>query len=448
MADHAAAPSFQQAVAVDTVASLEQLLSHNARRNPDLPGLLDPPDRVNFTDGEPRRLTFAQLDRVVSAGAQRLQELGLPASSVVGVQLPNIGEAIVMLLAAMRAGLIPALLPLRWREADIVAALRSADAAALVTCRRIGAVEHAHIALAVAVEVTSIRYLCGFGPALPDGFVPLDDVFDADAPIGNAHATSSPCPVAVITFDAARDPVPFARSHIELFAGGLAVMMEARLQRRAAILSTILAGSFAGLATAVVPWLLTGGALTLHHPFNPERLADQLESDAVDTVVIPGAILNHMLADFRMQKWAQQHTVLALCRPPAQPAVTVERAHRIVDVTALGEWAIVPMLRGPAHNATALTPGAWTPSNAAVGTPALVQIGKTLHQTVAVGGAMTPRAPFPADVQSFRYGNDGLIDTGIAWPLDIKLEHGGKRALPLETLTDSDHIEGLRASVA
>ena len=69
----------------------------------------------------------------------------------------------------------------------------------------------------VAAELFPIRYICGFGRDLPDGVVPLDDVFAA-APIefvppparpGNAAAH-----VAVVTFDVTADGlVPVARNH-------------------------------------------------------------------------------------------------------------------------------------------------------------------------------------------------------------------------------------------
>lgn len=435
----------------DAVVSLEQLLSHNARRTPDALALLDPPDRVRFCEGGARRQTYAQLERAVNAAAYRLNELALPPGSVVGLQLPNTGEAIVMLLAVMRARLVSALLPLSWRETDIISALRSSDAAAMITCQRVGTVEHAQIALAAAVEVTGIRYLCGFGSTLPDGFVPLDDVFGTDRHLAaENHSRQSPCPIAVMTFDRqSRGPIPFARNHVELFAGGLAVMMEASLQRGATILSTILTGSFAGLASAVIPWLLTGGTLALHHPFDPDVLAEQMDSDAVDAIIVPGAILEPLLNDPRFSQQMERRTFLALRRLPEQPPGLMPEAFpsRLVDIIALGEWGVVPMRQDANSAPTQLRSGAWTPSGAAEGTPALLRIGRTLHQTVAIGGAMTPHEPFPSSSQR-HYDQDRLVDTGIAWPGVPASTRSNKNAASLESAFELDHIEVSRASVA
>jgi hypothetical protein len=45
--------------------TLDDLFRRAAVRHPDMPALLDPPNRESFTDGAPRRLTYAEADRVV-----------------------------------------------------------------------------------------------------------------------------------------------------------------------------------------------------------------------------------------------------------------------------------------------------------------------------------------------------------------------------------------------
>jgi non-ribosomal peptide synthetase component F len=57
--------------------TLDDLFRRTAARRPDAIALADPPDRESFTDGPPRRLTYAETDRIVSAIATRLRALGL-----------------------------------------------------------------------------------------------------------------------------------------------------------------------------------------------------------------------------------------------------------------------------------------------------------------------------------------------------------------------------------
>ena len=90
----------------------------------------------------------------------------------------------------MRAGMIAAPLPLLWRRADAVAALTRVGAKALITCGHVGSVNHCQLAMRVAADVFSIRYVCGFGADLPDGVVPFDDLFTSRKARSGAGARS------------------------------------------------------------------------------------------------------------------------------------------------------------------------------------------------------------------------------------------------------------------
>ena len=134
----------------------------------------------SFTDGVPRRLTYAEADRMVAAIAGRLRRMGMTTDAIVGIQLPNIAENILVILGVLRAGMIAAPLPLLWRRADALAALGRIGGKALITCGRVGTFNHGESAMRVAAEIFSIRYVCGFGQKLPDGVVPFDDLFKAE----------------------------------------------------------------------------------------------------------------------------------------------------------------------------------------------------------------------------------------------------------------------------
>ncbi len=99
--------------------TLDDLFRRAAARRPDAIALADPPNRESFTDGPPRRLTYAEADRVVSAIASRLRTLGLQTDAIVGIQLPNTVESVLTILGVLRAGMIAVPLPLLWRRADM-----------------------------------------------------------------------------------------------------------------------------------------------------------------------------------------------------------------------------------------------------------------------------------------------------------------------------------------
>src|SRR3954470_9861758 len=162
--------------------------------------LLDPINKPRITGQPPKRLTFAEADRAISALSTHFIEAGLPANSVIAIQLPNTVEFMLTVLAAHRAGLVVALLPLLWRQAGVPVALNRTGARAIVTAEKIDGVIHADLAMNAAAEAFSIRHVCGFGHDLPEGMASLDVALDLES------STTRPVvqdgrKAAVISFD-------------------------------------------------------------------------------------------------------------------------------------------------------------------------------------------------------------------------------------------------------
>jgi acyl-CoA synthetase (AMP-forming)/AMP-acid ligase II len=103
--------------------SLDALFRANAAARPDAIALADSPNREKFTDGAPLRLTYTEVNERIDRLSRRLISFAMPAGSLVAVQLPNLVEAIVSLLAISRSGLVAAPVPMLWRRSDLVAAL-------------------------------------------------------------------------------------------------------------------------------------------------------------------------------------------------------------------------------------------------------------------------------------------------------------------------------------
>jgi hypothetical protein len=408
-------------------ATLDELLHRAALRRPDAIALVDPPDRERFTDGKPRRLTYAQADRMVSAIAGRLRRMGLRSDVLVGIQIANTVESVLTLLGVLRAGLIAMPLPLLWRRAEAVAALSRVGAHALIVSGRIGTVDHYDLAMQIAVEIFPIRFVCGFGATAPDGVVSFDDLYSADTldPLPSLEEERAPEPgahLAVVTWDvSAEGPIPVARSHAELIAGGLAVLLEARLPQDAVVLSPITLSSFAGLAAAVLPWLLLGGTLVLHQPFDPESLLAQLETERIDTIIVPGP-LAAALAESGHLAAESLASVIAMWRGPerlARMPAWRESAARLVDVQVFGETGIVAAVRGLGGRPSPTPFGVVFALRGQKGTVVAAEIAQTPIGTVALRGPMVPRAAFPPGAERsglphFKIAGNGFVDTGYA----------------------------------
>lgn len=407
--------------------TLDDLFCRAVQRSPDRVALVDPPNRADFTDDLPRSLTFAEADQVVSAIASRLLALKLPTDAVVGIQLPNTVENVLALLGVLRAGLIAAPLPQLWRHGDIVTALGRVDAKALITCRRVGATDHTRLAMQAAAAIFPIRYVCAFGTHLPDGVVGMDELFVEAHPQRVQHerarAPDRAEHLALITWEATADSlVPVARSHAEVIAGGLAVLLEGRFENGATFLSAVPPSSFAGIAVTLVPWLIAGGTLTLHQPFDPDTLAHQLHV-AYDAAILPAPVIPRLLeAGFFA---SNLRSVIGLWRSPERMIKApgwAPQSTAFIDVACFGEVCVIPSRRGASGRPAPLALGRITAPRGAPGAVVVAELATDRDNRLALRGPMIPRHAYPpgAEQSGLAYFKTaaGVVDTGFPCRVD------------------------------
>jgi hypothetical protein len=415
-------------------AALDDLFRRTAAQRPDALALVDPPNRSGFTEGPPRRLTYGEADRVISAIAARLRELNLRADAVVALQLANTVDSVLAFMAVLRAELIAMPMPLLWRRAEIIGALRRCGATALIVSGRIGATDHFDIAVNAAVETFTVRHVCGFGPHPPDGAVALDDLHAAAAAdqvpaIASERmgASGRAAHLACITFDVSpAGLIAVARTDAQLIAGGLAVLLESGIPQHAAILSTIPLCSFAGIALTLVPWLLVGGTLVLHHPFDCAAFVEQCWDLPNDAVIIPGPLVSTLAAAGFLPAHESLKTVIGAWRAPEQllrAADWREPATALIDVQLFGETALIAARRGGDARPAPIPLGALQAPRGAQGALTIGESTLTANGTLALRGPLIPRHPFPpgaqrAGIPCFMPARDGFVDTGFACTAD------------------------------
>jgi hypothetical protein len=412
-------------------ATIDEIFRRVALRQPDTTSLIDASNRETFTDGEPRRISYAQAERMITALAGRLRRMGLSTDAIIGIQLPNIVENVLTILGVMRAGMIAAPLPLLWRRADAIAALTRIGGKALITCGHVGGFNHCQFAMRVASEIFSIRYVCAFGQALPDGVVPLDDLFtttqiDPLPPLEPERQNNAVAHVAMITFEVGDSGiVPVARNHLELLAGGLAVTLESRVGQDARILSTIAPSSFAGVSLTLMPWLLGGGTLSLHHPFDLDVLRRQRRGDKCGTLIVPGPVALR-LAEAGEFARDGVGTVIGAWRSPERLAMSPAwRASDsvLVDVSIFGEAGLLAARRGAGGRAAPIAFGPVMAPRGSSGAVLVAELAGTPANTVALRGPMVPRHAFPPGIERsglphFNIERSGLVDTGYTCRVD------------------------------
>lgn len=415
-------PGSGMETAVNAPETIGGLFKANVSRAPDALALADPPDRASWSFRAPRRLTYAEADRATGALAARLRSTGLPRQSVIAYQLPNCVENALTFLAILRAGFVPAPLPLLWRQADLAATLASVGAKALVTIDRIGPTNMVDVAMRAAAEAFCVRFVCGFGNA-DDGIVPLDDIF-AETGAVDACAGETAADPALVTFDVtASGMIATWRSHAQLIGSGRLVASMAGPSEGECVLGALALGSFSTIASTIAPWLLSGGRLALHQPFSAEDLKQQIAIEQPALAIIPGPLVKPaaeaLFGDARLR------TVVGLWRAPERlwgnGSVLVDGV-ALVDVLAFGETGLVP-LRRRADGAPAMIP-AGRLDIPGCGEPLFIRVERTAAGSLGYGGPLVPaiggtanggrRIESVASVAS----SDDLVDT--AYPCRLE----------------------------
>ena len=411
--------------------SLDEIFIRSVARKPDEIAFVDPTDKVRVTGQAPRRLTFAEADSAVTTLATHFIESGLPVSSIVAVQLPNTVEVMITALAAWRAGLVVALLPLLWRQAELTDALNRIGARAFVTSAKIDGVNHAEIAMQAAAEVFSIRHVAAFGDRLPEGPTPLDNVL-----VENREPALFPAPdprrAALITFDVTSEGIrAVPRSGAQTIAGGLAIVLEGGIKQGARISSAILPASFVGLCTSLIASLVSGGALNLHHPFDLNALLAQISDGHCDTLIAPAPLALRLAQEGALPEFGPLRKVLGLWRSPEHAGTSVTWCGKAAfsDLYAFGEVGFFAVARDHDGNPEPIFPG----PQATRGSRATAMACEPLisrNGTLGLKGPMVPLAAYAPPQRreeslatlASNYQPLDYVDTGYAARLDRKLQ--------------------------
>ena len=307
------------------------------RAGPTRMALIDPPNRESFTDGAPRRLTYAEADRIVSAIAARLRGSACRPTPSSASSLPNTVEGVVALLGVLRAGMIAAPMPLLWR------ARRRRRRA--VPARRQGASSPRRASAASILPrspcrsrrtIFSIRHVCGFGRDLARwrGRVRRHIHRGRRRPAaGRARGQRrSARRAGDLGRHARRRRAGRRAATRELIAGGLATLLEGRLRQDATLL-----GAFAADVVRRARRHRAAMAFVRRHVVAASRLRRRGVR-----LAMPSRTLRHRggagpdgvaLADAGLLSHAELASVLALWRAPERLSISPPWRHATATLT-------------------------------------------------------------------------------------------------------------------
>jgi acyl-coenzyme A synthetase/AMP-(fatty) acid ligase len=231
---------------------------------------------------------------------------GLRKDDILIVQLPNSVEQHALYLACAITGIVASPIPVQYRTHEISHVMDITQAKLAITTQHVGNfkaaqtwAEHAHL-------FPSLKNIWSLGQALPAGVQCLSTLLSQtktwDAGQIKDHMKASNVTAHdVLTIcwtsgtEAKSKGVP--RNHNEWLIVGSSVSQAGELKEGAHLLIPFPFVNMAGVSTSLATWLLIGGTLHHHHPFDLPLFVEQMRAYPMDYSVAPPAILNLLLKE-------------------------------------------------------------------------------------------------------------------------------------------------------
>lgn len=268
---------------------LQALISSSASKE----AVIDPNNKAALCSTPMYALTYAELDHKVNQVASALHKHGIGKDDIVALQLPNIVELVISYFAICKIGAISSPIPVQFREFECTQLLQSLNAKAVITMNQINERPYAAMYNEIRSNIVSVETIFTFDAAENAVQIDLDtqEVIKFDSPSITANDIFTVC----WTSGTEGKPKGVPRSHNEWFVSAYASVDAAKLTAEDRILLTFPLVNMAGIGGVLVPWVLCGGTLVLHHPFDFPTFLAQIDQQRITYTLVPPSLLTMMI---------------------------------------------------------------------------------------------------------------------------------------------------------
>ncbi|SKB05304.1 class I adenylate-forming enzyme family protein [Aeromicrobium choanae] len=272
----------------------ERVSGHVARAS-DRTAVVDAPNLHQLMGLPPQRLTWAGVQERARDLAAVLLASGVAPGDVVGLQLPNCADLAVSYVALSTIGAVATPFPMQYREYELTQMLELAGAKAFVGTAEFQGTPLGE-RLAALAAVGSVATVLTFGPRAVDGHVDLTAALAGPVdrgPLDRLVVDLDPNDAVTICWTSGTEATPkgVPRCANDWEPMGLTSVDAMGLTADDVILNPFPLVNMAGIGGMLVPWLLTGATLVLHHPFDAPVFFDQIRTEQVTYTVVPPALL-------------------------------------------------------------------------------------------------------------------------------------------------------------
>lgn len=276
--------------------SVDAMVRRAVAAGGDSEALVDPFNRASLDGREPERLSWNAVDARIDQLVAALLAEGVAKDDVVLAQLPNTVDAVLLFCACARMGAIlsPVAMPYRRHELEFI--VGQVLPKVFVTVGEFGGFDHAVLGKALCSD--------GVGPktlVLGDGEGDLRAACEAaDPQTAKEYIAANPVAGAEVltvcwTSGTESRPKGVPRDHNHWVLNAEVVADGTGAQDGDILLNPFPLVNIGSIGGLVMPWLLLGTKLVLHHPFDLGVFLKQIEQEKVSYTIAPPAVLTALL---------------------------------------------------------------------------------------------------------------------------------------------------------
>lgn len=303
--------------------------------------------RLYVVDGDVRLTIDALVQRVSSAQAQ-LRGAGVQRGDIVGVQLPNWWEAVVMAHAIWGMGAVLCPIPVNYRVAELTRVLAACRFGAVVVPARYRGVDHPALLRTAAaragtgVPVVEVREAESLENAET---AQSTDTFQVatDASGGDPELATDLDAVSVLMFTSGTTGTPkgVLHSHRTLLSDAWSIARLYRLDGDRIYMPSPV-GHITGLVYGVMMPLLVGGAVVLQAEWEAAAGADLIEKEGCTFCVGATPFLRGLTDEYARRESPSSLLGFA-CGGADVPPALVRRANDVLDAVVARAYGLTEM---------------------------------------------------------------------------------------------------------
>ena len=270
--------------------TIHQILAQHVESQPDALAVKDQPNREDLTGDAPISLTWLELDRASDSFASQLNSQGVREGDRVIVQLPNIAELAVAYYAFSKLGAVISPVPVQYSRHELQTMASTLNAKIMISIDRFANLELAANAQQALADIKML-VIGGDLKLDPSNIQKFVSGLEPDA---NRILTIA------WTSGTTGTPKGVPRSHNMWLATGRASAEASSLTADDKMLCPFPLINMAALGGMLIPCLLHGCSLILHHPLDADLMLQQIAQESITFTVVPPAMLNQLAKSAEM----------------------------------------------------------------------------------------------------------------------------------------------------